>query len=75
MKTTTLKGILCVFVCMCVCMHVCMFDIYSKMYFASCFTKDMGGIILKEVLIYLFLFFFCFLDCVIYNCYHQEQQF
>ena len=42
---------MCVVVCICVNMRVCLFDIYLKMYF----TKDMRGIMLKEILFFFFL--------------------
>ena len=62
-------------VCVCVCAreHVCVIFILKVVFRNKLsFIKYMGGIILKEALLFL-LFFFVFLDYVKYKYYRQQQ--
>ena len=55
----------CVRACVCVCVCVCVIFILKVVFRKLRFTKYMGGIMLKEAL--LFLLFFVFLDYVKYK--------
>ena len=62
----------------CVCVrareHVCVIFILKVVFRKLSFIKYMGGIMLKEALLFfLFFFFFFFLDYVKYKYYRQQQ--
>ena len=73
-------------VCVCVCAgareHVCVIFILKVVFRKLSFIKYMGGIMLKEALLFLLLlflffffvfFFFVFLDYIKYKYYRQQQ--
>ena len=64
-------------VCVCVCVrareHVCVIFILKVVFRKLSFIKYMGGIMLKEALLFLLLFFPVFLDYVKYKYYRQQQ--